>query len=96
MGAVGCNPSLMPDGMPIVGKGVPSRLVIYHQGSLPGALSAVVLIPGTETAIVVMSNSLALNDSPDVRKHTLSFILARLLSRSPQLMSHHAKYLIHC
>jgi CubicO group peptidase (beta-lactamase class C family) len=57
MGAVGCNPSLMPDGMPIVGKGVPSR-------------------PETETAIVVMSNSLALNDSPDVRKHPfLSFLL---------------------
>jgi hypothetical protein len=67
MGAVGCNPSLMPDEMPIVGKGVPSRLVIYHQGSLPGALSAVVLMPETRAAIVVMSNSLALNESPDVR-----------------------------
>jgi hypothetical protein len=76
MGAMGCNPSLMPDGMPIVGKGVPSRLVIYHQGSLPGALSAVALMPETETAIVVMSNSLALNDSPDVRNIPfLSFLL---------------------
>jgi CubicO group peptidase (beta-lactamase class C family) len=77
MEAVGCNPSLMPDGMPIVGRGVPSRLVIHHQGSLPGALSAVFLVPESETAIVVMNNSLALNDCPDVRKQTLSFILAR-------------------
>jgi hypothetical protein len=67
MGAVGVNPPLMPDGMPIVGKGVPSRLVIYHQGSLPGALSAVLLMPNTRTAIVAMSNSLALCDCPDVR-----------------------------
>ncbi len=65
MGAVGCNPGLMPDGMPIVGKGAPSILVIYHQGSLPGALSAVVLVPQSHTAIVAMTNSLALCDTPD-------------------------------
>jgi CubicO group peptidase (beta-lactamase class C family) len=65
MGGIGCNPGLMPGGMPIVGKGGPSRLVVYHQGSLPGALSAVNLIPKTRTAIVVLSNSLALNDCPD-------------------------------
>jgi hypothetical protein len=33
MGGVGCNPPLMPGGMPIVGRGVPSKLVVYHQGS---------------------------------------------------------------
>lgn len=65
MGAVGCNPPLMPQGMPIVGKGAPSRLVVYHQGSLPGALSSVMLIPETRSSIVVMTNSLSLNDCPD-------------------------------
>lgn len=65
MGAVGLNPKLVPDGMPIVGKGEPSRLVIYHQGSLPGALASVILLPETQSAIVVMTNTLALNDCAD-------------------------------
>ena len=65
MGDIGCNPPLMPDGMPVVGKGVSSQLVLYHQGSLPGALTAVMLIPETETVIVVLTNTLALNDVAD-------------------------------
>jgi len=65
LGDIGCNPGLMPHGMPIVGKGAPSQLVIYHQGSLPGALAAVLLLPDNETAIVVLTNTLALNDTPD-------------------------------
>ncbi|KAK4155882.1 hypothetical protein C8A00DRAFT_31326, partial [Chaetomidium leptoderma] len=51
--------------MPIVGKGVPSQLVLFHQGSLPGALALVVLLPDTDTVILVLSNSLALNDVAD-------------------------------
>ena len=65
MGAIGCNPPLMPGGMPIVGKGAPSMLVLYHQGSLPAALACVMLLPETETVIVALTNSLALNDMPD-------------------------------
>jgi Beta-lactamase len=65
MGDIGCNPPLMPHGMPVVGKGAPSQLVIYHQGSLPGALAAVILIPDTKSAIVILTNSLSLNDTPD-------------------------------
>ena len=65
MGDIGCNPPLMPDGMPVVGKGAPSTLVWFHQGSFPGALAAAFLLPGTESAIVVLTNSLALNDTPD-------------------------------
>ena len=65
MGNVGNNPPLMLDGMPVVGKGGPSRLVLYHQGSLPGALAAVNLIPDTESAIIVLTNSLGLNDTAD-------------------------------
>jgi len=49
----------------VVGKGVPPQLVIYHQGSLPGALSFVALLPDSESAIIVTSNALALNDVPD-------------------------------
>ena len=65
MGAIGCNPPLMPHGMSVVGKGAPSTLVCYHQGSLPGALAAVNLVPEPESAVVVLSNSLTLNDTPD-------------------------------
>ena len=65
MGAVGCNLPLTPQGMPVVGKGAPSTLVCYHQGSLPGALAAMNLVPETQSAIVVLSNSLALNDVSD-------------------------------
>ena len=65
MGKIGCNPALMPQGMPIVGKGGSFKLVLYHQGSFPGALAAVVLVPGIEAAVVVLTNSLALNDTAD-------------------------------
>ncbi|KAJ5959871.1 uncharacterized protein N7479_007021 [Penicillium vulpinum] len=65
LGQIGINPGLMPDGMPIVGKGVPSQLILFHQGSLPGALSIVILLPDTNNVIIVLSNSLALNDVPD-------------------------------
>ena len=65
MGDIGCNPPLMPDGMPVVGKGVNSQLVLYHQGSLPGTLTVVMLILETDTVIVVLMNTLALNDVAD-------------------------------
>ena len=64
LGTLGNNPPLMLNGMPIVGKGS-SQLVLFHQGKMPGALASVNLIPETNSAIVVMTNSLALNDSPD-------------------------------
>ncbi|ROV90339.1 hypothetical protein VMCG_09751 [Cytospora schulzeri] len=65
MGYIGFNPGLVPDGMPTVAKNTPSRLILYHQGSLPGALSSIVMIPSLRITAVVMSNSLALNDCPD-------------------------------
>jgi len=42
-----------------------SKLIIYHQGSYPGFLSSVFLIPEHEIAIVVLPNSLAFNDAAD-------------------------------
>lgn len=63
MGQVGLNPDLIPDGMPVIGKGIPSQLVISHQGSLHGAL--VILLPDTESAIVISTDALALKNVPD-------------------------------
>ena len=64
MGAVGLNPGLV-DTMPIVGKGNSSRLAIYHQGSIGGALGFVALFPETDSVVVVLANALALNDAAD-------------------------------
>ena len=65
MGAIGLNPKLMHNNMPSIGRGSPSRLVLYHQGCLPGALYSVNLFPETQSAIVVLSNSSALTDYAD-------------------------------
>lgn len=64
MGAIGLNPDLV-DETPVVGREAFSRKVVYHQGSLAGALSAVNLFPETESVIVVLSNTLGLNDCLD-------------------------------
>lgn len=55
----------MPEGMPVVGKGVPSRLVIFHKGSMPGTLALNMLVPDTESAIFITPNALVFNDFPD-------------------------------
>lgn len=66
MGHVGLNPGLLGDvNMPLVARGVSPTLVFYHQGSLPGALSSMAIIPSLDISIVVMSNTLSLNDCPD-------------------------------
>lgn len=39
--------------------------MIFHQGSLPGALTLVMLLSDKDAAIVVLTNSLALNDVAD-------------------------------
>ena len=64
LGVIGLNPSLVAK-MPTIGKNAHSKLVIYHQGSYPGYLSAVFMIPEDEIVIVVLTNSLPLNDAAD-------------------------------
>ncbi|KAF5557756.1 d-aminoacylase [Fusarium napiforme] len=63
-GQIGLNRALLPQGIPIIGRGT-SSLVLFHQGILPGLLIFVALLPETETVIVVLTNSLALNDAAD-------------------------------
>ncbi|KAI4924848.1 uncharacterized protein J4E92_006884 [Alternaria infectoria] len=66
MGAIGINPSLVaPSQVPLVGRGIPSRLILYHQGCMPGNLAAINLIPETRGAVLILTNSLALNDAAD-------------------------------
>ncbi|KAF2679388.1 hypothetical protein K458DRAFT_408240 [Lentithecium fluviatile CBS 122367] len=54
-----------PKPVPHVAREHPSHLVLYHQGSMPGNVAAVNLIPETGGAIIVLTNSLALNDTTD-------------------------------
>ncbi|KAI4222458.1 MAG: hypothetical protein L6R36_006142 [Xanthoria steineri] len=63
LGAVGCNPGFVKS-MPIVGKDKDLK-VFYHQGSMAGYTTSVFLIPSTQSAIVVLTNSLSLNDAAD-------------------------------
>ncbi|KAK1832568.1 beta-lactamase/transpeptidase-like protein [Podospora conica] len=63
-GALGLNSGLVPE-MPVIGKGDTSKLVIYHQGSYPGFLTSIFMIPEHDIVIVVLTNSLAFNDAAD-------------------------------
>ncbi|KAK4064267.1 uncharacterized protein Triagg1_9063 [Trichoderma aggressivum f. europaeum] len=51
--------------MPKVARGHPSELILHHQGMMPGNLAAVNLIPSTKGAVIVLTNSLALNGTAD-------------------------------
>ena len=64
LGAIGCNPVFM-ESMPTAGRGSDEKMILYHQGSLAGYTSSLFLIPDTESAIVVLSNSISLNDCAD-------------------------------
>lgn len=64
VGDIGVNPGLVGD-MPILAQGVNSCLALWHQGSLVGATSFVMLFPETESAVLVLTNTMALNDAAD-------------------------------
>lgn len=50
----------------IVGKGLTdNEIVFYAQGSAAGFTSAIILIPHSQSAIVVFTNSVSLNDCAD-------------------------------
>lgn len=88
MGQIGLNPALLPQGMPVVGKDVPPELVIFHQGSMPGTLAIVILLPNTNSAIVVLTNTLALTDVADwVGQLVLEEILGVPQSARPDIIS---------
>lgn len=49
----------------VVGKGTESALVLYHHGSMPGSTSCVLMLPESETFVIVLQNSLAPIDTAD-------------------------------
>lgn len=51
--------------LPELGRGLPSKLCIYHLGATVGYYSPVFLFPESQSAIVVLTNSIPLTDAPD-------------------------------
>jgi CubicO group peptidase (beta-lactamase class C family) len=64
------NQALMSS-MPIMGNPDHPRLVIYHHGMLVGFNNGAYLFPESDTAIVLLSNAVALNDGPGWIGHLL-------------------------
>lgn len=65
LGAIGLNHDFVGK-MPVVGRGMLERTECwYHQGSANSFLSSVHLLPGTESGVVVLTNSMAQNDVAD-------------------------------
>lgn len=64
VGDIGVNQGLV-DKMPLLANGIDSRLALWHQGSLVGVTSFVMMLPETESAVVVLTNTMAFNDAAD-------------------------------
>jgi len=101
-GPVGVNSYESPGGIPVIARGIhKSTRLVYHNGAMAGALSAVYLLPETQTAVVVLSNTFALCDAPDwVAQHLIEVILdSPVRNDFPELakkaadnsLSHHPK-----
>ncbi|KAK4208062.1 hypothetical protein QBC37DRAFT_444141 [Rhypophila decipiens] len=50
--------------MPMIGNPEQPVLALYHHGMLVGFKNAVYIFPGTETAVLLLSNAVAINDGP--------------------------------
>ena len=55
---------LLATSMPVVGKDLPSCLLLSHGGDIGGCTASVSLLPETSSAIVVLANSLGLGNAP--------------------------------
>ncbi|KAM7183967.1 Beta-lactamase/transpeptidase-like protein [Naviculisporaceae sp. PSN 640] len=65
VGTLGVNPGLV-DEMPVLADGLTeSPLAIWNQGSLVGATSFVMMLPETQSAVLVLTNTMAPNDAAD-------------------------------
>lgn len=61
---------------PIIGKGVPSQLVLYHPGGMSGSSTAVYLLPEIQSAVIALQNSTGPIDAAD---HVAELLVERLL-----------------
>lgn len=82
LGATGIN-GMYISAMPVVGRGSKPKLIYHHNGSLAAFLSSVILIPDTNSTIVVFTNSLANNDCDD----WIGQLILETLIDSPEKMT---------
>lgn len=67
VGLMGDNSMILPiKELPELGGKSPSVLALYHQGSTVGYYSSILLFPESYSAIVVLTNSIALCDAADI------------------------------
>lgn len=64
LGKMGFNPSLV-DPMPLIGADGPPTSIFYHNGAMPGYNHCLVMIPGQQAAIIVLTNSISRGDTAD-------------------------------
>ncbi|KAK0725162.1 beta-lactamase/transpeptidase-like protein [Lasiosphaeris hirsuta] len=63
-GKMGFNPNLV-DVMPLIGQDHPPTSIFYHNGAMPGYNHCLVMIPGQQAAIAVLTNSISQGDIAD-------------------------------
>lgn len=92
------------DGMPEVGRGIEGKQrLVYHNGAMIGASSSVYILPDMQTAVVVLSNTFGLADTPDwvgqllleaildvQEKHKVDFVAYARKTRAAALAPHPA------
>jgi len=84
IGYTGLNSSLLPgQSMPVIGEYNNIGPVYYDNGSGPGALAAVAILPRHDTVVVVLSNTLALNDCAD---WVQQLVLSKLVGGPPDCL----------
>lgn len=66
---------------PLLGESYPGRLALWHGGNMPGTTAAICLLPETQTAVVVLQNSLGLCDAADL---ILQALVDTIFTGSPQ------------
>lgn len=66
LGLMGDNVYIHPASeLPEIGHGATPELIYCHQGSTVGYFSQIILVPGSDSVIVVLTNSIALGDGAD-------------------------------
>ncbi|KAM6487871.1 beta-lactamase/transpeptidase-like protein [Trichoderma sp. SZMC 28011] len=63
IGTLGLNPSLV-DAMPLIGTNSKPQQVFYHSGALTGYNHCFILVPESQSVIVVLTNSISQGETP--------------------------------
>ncbi|PNP58079.1 hypothetical protein THARTR1_02237 [Trichoderma harzianum] len=88
IGTLGLNPSLV-DSMPMIGTSSKPQQVFYHTGALPGYNHCFLLVPESQSVIVVLSNSISQGETPCWVAQSL--LQAVLNEKHPLDMTHYAE-----